>query len=185
MSARKSPEVWELVRRLMEGIVEVAEKIDELAPRFPEELYEARDRKMEGLQVSDYLERLAKHSLQHRHELASVRAAIGSSRPTDPGDVDPITDEPYAHTWYQWFLLEAFLRRAEMASELLGLSDGDLDTKAAPELVAGNERTIREVCEHVMHVQRWIVSGIEDGVQSYRESVAVGQAGETEGRKDR
>jgi len=153
----------------MEGIVDAGAKVDRLAPGFPEELYEARDREMEGLTVADYLERLAKHSLQHRHELSSLRAAIGASRPTDPGDSHPASGEPYADTWYQWFLLEAFLRRAEMVSELVGLSDEDLDKEAAPDLVAGNARTIREVCEHVLHVQRWILSGMEDGLKSYRE----------------
>jgi hypothetical protein len=163
-------EVWTLAERLMSSIFEAICRIDELAPEFPDELYEARDQKMEGLQVGDYIERLADHSQIHRHELASVRAAVGRSRPTDPGDTNPNTGEAYARTWYQWRLLEAFLRRAEMVSELIGLNDEDLDIKPSPELVAGNERSIREVCEHVLSVQKWIMFGVEDGISAYRKT---------------
>ncbi|MBM3239669.1 hypothetical protein FJZ31_25560 [Candidatus Poribacteria bacterium] len=161
-------EVWTLAERLMNSIFEAIRRIDELAPEFPGEWVEARDKTMEGLQVGDYMERLVIHSQQHRYELVSVRAAIGRSRPTDPGDTDPNTNELYARTWYQWRLLEAFLRRAEMVSELIGLNDEDLDRKPSPELVAGNERSIREVCEHVLRVQKWIMSGVEDGISAYR-----------------
>ena len=160
--------VWTLIEQLMTNLVEDIRRIDALAPKFPEELFEARDQNMEGLQVVDYLDRLARHSLTHRHELASLRAAIGASRPTDPGDSDPNTEEPYAHVWYQWYLLEAFLRRAEMVSELIGLRDKDLDKKPSPDLVAGNERSMREICDHVLHVQKWIMEGIENGVTAYR-----------------
>lgn len=162
-------EVWDLIQRLTTSIVEAAQQIDVLAPGFPEELFEARDSKMEGLTVGDYLGRLSEHSLIHRHELASVRAAIGRARPTDPGDSDPQTSELYASVWYQWQLMQAFLNRMQMIGELIGLTDADLDKKPSPELVAGNERSIREVCEHVLHVQRWILAGIEDGVTTYRE----------------
>ena len=97
-----------------------------------------------------------------------VQRAAGASRPTDPGDADPNTGEPYAARWYHWILLEAFLRRAEMVSELVGLRDGDLDKKPSPTLVAGNEGAVREVCEHVLDVQRWIMSGMENGIAEYR-----------------
>lgn len=170
MSCPSKEEVWILAERLMTSIFEAIRGIDELAPEFPDEWVEARDCTMEGLQVGDYMERLVIHSQHHRYELASVRAAIGRSRPTDPGDTDPNTGEPYTHTWYQWKLLEAFLRRAEMVSELIGLRDEDLDKKPSPELVAGNERSIREVCEHVLKVQRWIMSGAEDGLSAYRKT---------------
>jgi len=162
--------VWTLAERLMDSIFKAIRRIDELAPEFPDEWFEARDQTMEGLQVGDYMERLAFHSQQHRHELASVRAAIGRSRPTDPGDEEPNTGEPYARTWYQWKLLEAFLKRAEMVSELIGLNDADLDKKPPQELVAGNERSIREVGEHILGVQRWIMSGIENGLAEYRKT---------------
>jgi hypothetical protein len=59
-----------------------------------------------------------------------------------------------------------------MVSELIGLRDEDLNRKPPPELVAGNERSIREVCEHVLKVQRWIMSGIEDGLSEYRKNEA-------------
>lgn len=160
-------EVWRLAGELMSGVMEAIRHIDDLAPEFPEELYEARDPDTD-MQVGDFIERLARHSLQHRHELTSVRAAIGRSRPTDPGDEDPTTGEPYSHTWYRWLLLEAFLRRAELVSELIGLSDADLDRKPAPELVAGNERSIREICEHVLKVQDWKMGGIENGLAAFR-----------------
>jgi len=151
----------------MSGVMEAIRHIDELAPEFPDELYEARDPDTD-MQVGDFIERLARHSLQHRHELTSVRAAIGRSRPTDPGDDDPTTGEPYSRTWYRWLLLEAFLRRAELVSELIGLSDEDLDEKPAPELVAGNERSIREICEHVLEAQDWKMQGIESGLSAFR-----------------
>lgn len=170
MPGPQTREVWSLVERLMTSILEGIRRIDELSPEFPDELYEARDQNMEGLAVADYMERLARHSLLHRHELTSLRAAVGASRPTDPGDTDPRTEEPYALTWYHWHLLEAFLRRAEMVSELIGLQDGDLDKKPSPELVAGNERSIREVCDHVLSVQEWITRGIENGVTEYRQA---------------
>ena len=83
-------------------------------------------------------------------------------------DSHPATGTPYADTWYRWFLLDAFLHRAEMVSELIGLTDEDLDLKPAPEDVAGNERSVREVCEHVLQVQNWLMSGIENGVRSCR-----------------
>ena len=169
MSDKPKEQIWKLAEELMTGILDAVRKIDELAPKFPDELYEARDPDTD-MQVVDFLERFARHSLQHRHEIASARAAISLSRPTDPGDVHPTTGEPYARTWYQWFLLEAFLRRAELVSELIGLSDEDLDKKPAPEMVAGNERSIREVCEHVLHVQDWKMRGIENGLSAFRES---------------
>ena len=161
-------EVWKLVEELMSTAIQAIRRIDDLAPEFPDELYEARDPETD-MQVADFIERLARHSLHHRHEIASARAAIGRSRPTDPGDDDPITDEPYARTWYRWFLLEAFLRRAELVGELIGLTDGDLDKKPSPEMVAGNERSIREICEHVLHVQDWKMRGIENGLTAFRE----------------
>ena len=170
MNCPSKREVWTLAERLMNSVLEAIRRIDELAPEFPDEWVEARDEKMEGLQVGDYMERLAEHSQIHRYELASVRATISRSRPTDPGDIDPSTGEPYARTWYQWQLLEAFLRRAEMVSELIGLNDEDLDRKPSPELVAGNERSIREICEHVLGAQRWIMSGVEDGISAYRKT---------------
>lgn len=173
MNCPSKREVWTLAERLMNSVFQAIRRIDELAPEFPDEWVEARDEKMEGLQVGDYMERLAEHSQIHRHELASVRAAINRSRPTDPGDIDPGTDEPYARTWYQWRLLEAFLRRAEMVSELIGLNDEYLDRKPSPELVAGNERSIREICEHVLGAQRWIMSGVEDGISAYRKTKRV------------
>ena len=39
----------------------------------------------------------------------------------------------------------AFLRRAELVGELIGLTDEDLDKKPQPEHVATNERSIRGV----------------------------------------
>jgi hypothetical protein len=163
-------DVWDLAERLLGSIFIAVRKIDELAPEFPDEWFEARDQKMEGLQVDDYMTRLVQHNQIHRNEIASVRAAIGRSRPTDPNDSDPSTNEPYAKVWYQWRILEAFLRRAEMVSELIGLSDEDIDKKPSPELVAGNDRSIREICEHVLHVQKWIMSGIENGIEEYRKN---------------
>ncbi|HJP31973.1 MAG TPA: hypothetical protein QGF95_15625 [Candidatus Latescibacteria bacterium] len=162
-------EAWSLAEGLMSSLLEAIRRIDELGPCFPDELHEARDPGTD-MQVVDFIERLARHSLQHRHELTSIRASIGASRPTDPGDSHPTSDTPYAATWVQWFLLEAFLRRAELVSELIGLTDDDLDRKPAPEHVAGNERSIREVCEHVQHVQSWLMSGIEGGLETYRGS---------------
>ena len=81
-------EVWTLAEHLMTGIFAAIRRIDELAPEFPDEWFEARDKTMEGLQVGDYMERLTDHSQIHRHELASVRAAIGRSWSTDPGDCE-------------------------------------------------------------------------------------------------
>lgn len=168
--ASDSKEVWNLAERLMNDILKAIRQIDELAPAFPDELFEARDNGGEGMTVADFLDRLARHSLQHRHEVAAVRASIGAARSTDPSDSDPRTDEPYSKRWYQWTLLEAFLRRAEMVSELIGLKDEDLDRKPSPEHVASNDRSVREVCEHVLGVQEWIVRGVEEGVKGYRES---------------
>lgn len=170
MSFSSKEEVWDLAESLVNSIFVAIRKIDELAPEFPDEWVEARDKNMEGLQVGDYMGRLVEHSQIHRNEIASVRAAIGRSRPTDPGDLEPNTDEPYAKIWYQWRILEAFLRRVEMVSELIGLNDKELDKKPSPELVAGNDRSIREVCEHVLHVQKWIMSGIENGILEYRKN---------------
>jgi len=172
VSDKSREEVWNLAEQLMSSVLDALRKIDALAPDFPDELYEARDTHIEGLMVADYMDRFAAHALQHKHEIASVRAAVGRSRPTDPGDKDPITGEPYARTWYQWFLLEAFLRRAELVSELIGLTDEDLDKKPAPERVAGNDRSIREICEHVLKAQNWKMSGIENGVTEYRKKQA-------------
>jgi hypothetical protein len=170
VSCSSKREVWDLVERLMNSILAAIKKIDELAPEFPDEWVEARDQNMEGLQVGDYMTRLAEHSQIHHNELASVCAAIGRSRPTDPGDSDPNTEEPYAKVWYQWRILEAFLRRVEMVSELIGLNDEDLDKKPPPELVAGNDRSVREICEHVLHAQKWIMSGIQNGISEYRKN---------------
>ena len=160
-------EVWQLAADLMSAALQAVRRIDDLAPGFPEELYEAKDPDTD-MQVVDFIERLARHGLHHRHELAAVRAAIGRSRPTDPGDDDPTTGEPYARTWYQWFLLETFLRRAELVGELIGLSDADLDKKPSPELVAGNERSVREICEHVLQAQDWKMRSIENGLSAFR-----------------
>ena len=168
MQSHSSAQVWQLAEQLMTSALGALREVDELGPSFPEELYEARDRKGEGLQVVDYLERMARHSVQHRHELAGIRASIGASRPTDPGDSDPKTGDSYAHTWYQWFLLDSLLRRAEMVAELIGLSDEQLDLPPDPAHTAGNTRTIREVCEHVLQVQDWIIRGVRDGVAQYR-----------------
>ena len=160
-------EVWTYADRLMGSVLAAIRRIAELGPRFPEELYEARDPATD-MQVVDFIERLARHSTQHRHELASIRASIGESRPTDPGDTHPISGEPVAPVWHQWFLLDAFLRRAEMVSELIGLSDADLDKKPDPTHVATNERTIRKVCEHVLHVQDGLMRGVEGGLAQHR-----------------
>lgn len=169
MSRPSREEVWTLMERLMTSIFEAIRKIDELAPKFPDEWLEAKDPKW-GIQVSDFLWQLASHSLEHRHELSSVRAAIGRSRPTDPRDTDPNSGEPYSHTWYQWRLLEAVLRRAEMIGELIGLIDEDLGQKPSPKFVAGNERNIREVCEHVLAMDKWMLSVIEAGLSEHRKA---------------
>jgi hypothetical protein len=160
-------QVWTYADRLMGSILAAIKRIDELGPSFLEEFYEARDPATD-MQVGDSIERLARHSLQHRHELTSIRASIGESRPTDPSDVHPASGQPVAPSWYHWFLLEAFLRRAEMVSDLIGLSDADLDKKPDPAHVATNERTVRDVCEHVLHVQDWLMRGIESGLAHHR-----------------
>ncbi|MEW6749839.1 MAG: hypothetical protein AB1505_02545 [Candidatus Latescibacterota bacterium] len=162
-------QVWQLVQELMAGVVEAARRVDALAPGFPDEL-SARDQHMEGLMVTDYLERLARHSTQHRHEVAAIRASIGAARPTDPSDTHPASGSPYARTWYHWFLLDAFLQRAALAAELVGLTDADLDRAPDPVHTAGNTRTVRQVCQHVHHVQEWILRGVQDGVESWRRS---------------
>jgi hypothetical protein len=167
MNRPSKEEVFRLAERLMMDIFEVIRKIDELAPEYPDEWIEARDPKW-NIQVGDLMYQMASHSLEHRHELTSVRAAIGRSRPTDPRDMDVNTGKPYSRTWYQWRLLEAFLRRAEMVGELIGLNDDDLDKKPSPEFVAGNSRNIREVCEHVLTMQEWMLSVIEAGLSEYR-----------------
>ncbi len=56
-----------------------------------------------------------------------------------------------------------------MVSELVGLTDADLDVKPSPEHAAGNDRSVREVCEHVLHAQGWIMGGVERGLSSARE----------------
>jgi hypothetical protein len=171
MRSRSNQEVWDLAERLMVSIIGRLRRIDELAPGFPDELYEARDTTMEGLQVVDYIERFARHSQQHRHHLASIRAAIGRSRPTEPGsDADPITGESHADIWYQWLLLEALVKRAELVSELVGLNDEDLNRKPDPGLTAGSTKTVREVCEHVLAVEDWKMRGIEDALHHYRKA---------------
>ncbi len=166
-NAASRDQVWSLVDRLLSSMVESIRQIDALAPGFPDELYEARDPES-NMQVVDFIERLARHSLQHRHEVASVRASVGRSWPTDPGDSHPDTGAPYASTWYAWFLLEALLRRAELASELIGLEDEDLDRQPAEQHVAGNNRTIRQVCEHVLHVEQWLLNGARTGIETHR-----------------
>ncbi len=167
MSRQRTSETHALARRLLTSMLDAIERVDELAPRFPDETHEARDPEHD-MTVADFLERLSRHSLQHRHEIAAVRAAVGAARPTDPGDTDPRTGEPYANGWYHWFLLEALLRRAELVSELVGLPDGALDRKPAPEHVAGNERSIRDVCDHVLRVEQWLLGGIERGITRSR-----------------
>lgn len=167
MNRPSREDVWILAERLMMSIFEVIRRVDELSPEFPDEWIEARDPKW-NIQVGDFLNQLASHSLEHRHEIASVRAAISRSWPTDPRDTDPHTGKPYSSTWHHWRLLEAVLRRAEMVSELLGLTDEDIDKKPSPEFVAGNERSIREVCEHVLTMQEWMLSVIEAGLYEYR-----------------
>ncbi len=169
MSRPSRKEVWTLAERLMTSMFETARRIDELAPEFPHEWDEARDPKW-NIQVGDFMGQLDSHSLEHRHEIISVRTVIGKSRPTDPRDADPKTGEPYSRTWYQWRLLEAVQRRGEMASELIGLIDEDLDKKPCPELVAGNERCIREICEHIVSMDKWMVSVIEAGLSEYRKT---------------
>jgi len=169
MNRLSREDVWILAERLMMSIFEAARRVDELSPEFPDEWIEARDPKW-NIQVGDFLNQLSSHSLEHRHEITSVRAAIGRSRPTDPRDMDPHTGKPYSSTWYHWRLLEAVLRRAEMVSELVGLTDNDLDKKPSPDLVAGNERSIREVCEHVLTMQEWMLSVIETGLSEYRKT---------------
>ena len=114
-------------------------------------------------------ERAPPCTARHSTELSAVRASIGASRPTDPDDEHPATGKSYRETWYRWALLSAFLRRADMVSELIGLTDADLDRKPSPEHTAGNDRSAREVCEHVLHVQKWLMGGIERGVSSTRQ----------------
>lgn len=53
---------------------------------------------------------------------------------------------------------------------LIGLSDEQLDLPPDPAHTAGNRRTAREVCEHVLQVQDWIIRGVRDGVADYRAS---------------
>ena len=161
-------EVWAVAEELMASLFEALRRIDTLAPEFPDEMYEARDPESD-MAVADFMNRLGEHSEIHRHELSAVRASIGASRPTDPGDTHPASGEPYSRTWYRWMLLRAFLHRANMVSELIGLTDADLDAKPSPEHAAGNDRSVREVCEHVLHVQKWLMGGIERGVSSARE----------------
>lgn len=167
MENKPSEQVWELAEELMTSIFEAVRQIEKIAPTFPDELYEARDSNT-NMQVVDYIERLARHSLQHRYEITGVRASIGAGHPTDPNDLHPETGAPYSATWYRWLLIEAFLRRAEMVSELIGLSDEDLDKKPSPRHVAGNDRSLREICEHVIHVQKWLTAGVENGIQEHR-----------------
>ena len=170
MTEPDKEQVWQLAADLLQSIVDALRQVDELAPGFPEGLYEARDRTQGGLQVGDYLERMARHSVQHRHELAAIRASIGAIRPTDPGDEDPRTGAPYAAQWYQWFLLDALLQRAALVGELVGLRDEDLDKMPDPAHTAGNTRSIRQVCEHVLQVQQWLSSGVRDGTANHRDS---------------
>jgi hypothetical protein len=75
--------------------------------------------------------------------------------------------------------LMPLLRRAEMVGELIGLTDAQLDARADPLLVAGNQRSIREVCEHVLAAQRWITSGVEDAIAAHRDTgdAADGRSG--------
>jgi hypothetical protein len=169
MSDPSRTEVWTIAECLMTSIFQAVRRIDELSPEFPDEWLEAKDPKW-NIQVGDFLGQLSSHSLEHGHEVMSVRTVIGRSRPTDPRDTDPKTGEPYSRTWYQWRLLEAVERRAEMASELIGLRDEDLDKKPLPELVAGNERCIREICDHLLSMDKWMVSVIEAGLSEYRKT---------------
>ncbi len=165
---------WELVRELMVSLIDRLERIDDLAPAFPDELYEARDASMEGLQVGDYLERLGRHSRDHREHLSAIRAAIGRSRPTGPTeDADPVSGEPYSAIWYQWLLLEALMRRADLVGQLIGLNDGDLDRRPDPRHTAGSAMTVSEVCRHVLEAEDWQMRGIEDGLSHWRQSHAA------------
>lgn len=176
MSQPSKEEVWALMERLMSSMLKAIRKVDELAPEWSNEWLNAKDPKY-NMQVNEFMDHLIRHSLEHRHELTSIRAAIRKSRPTDPRDTDPNTGEPYARTYYHWRLLEAFLRRAEMVSELIGLTDADLDCKPLPELVAGNERSVREVCEHLLEWEPWIVAGIENGLAAYRQTKGKSESG--------
>ncbi len=166
---RATVEVWDTAADLMSSVIERIRRIDQLAPGFPDELYEARDTTMEGLQVVDYIERLAAHSRQHAQHIASIRAAIGRSRPTEPSeDIEPATGRTYASAWYQWLLSEALLARAELIAQFAGLDDTDLDRAPDPKFTAGSTKTIREVCEHVLQAEDWKMRGIEDALSHYR-----------------
>ncbi|MBT3265970.1 hypothetical protein HN371_02400 [Candidatus Poribacteria bacterium] len=168
MEPPRNEEVWNVAEKLMTSLFEALRRIDTLAPEFPDELYEARDPETD-MDVGDFINRLGEHSEIHRHELSAVRASIGAARPTDPGDTHPTTGEPYSRSWYRWWLLRAFMHRAEMVGELIGLTDADLDAKPSPEHTAGNGRSVREVCEHVLHVQGWLMGGVARGLSSARE----------------
>ncbi len=168
MEAPRNEDVWALAEELMTSILEALRRVDTLAPLYSAEMHEARDPETD-MDVADFMNRLQEHSDIHRHELSAVRASIGASRPTDPDDEHPATGKSYRETWYRWALLSAFLRRADMVSELIGLTDADLDRKPSPEHTAGNDRSAREVCEHVLHVQKWLMGGIERGVSSTRQ----------------
>ncbi len=158
----------EAAKQLLVSMVECIEEIQQLAPRFPEEMYEARDASMEHMLMADYLERMARHNQQHQREIAAIRASVGAAWPTDPRDSNPVTGEPYANTWCQWFLLDAFQHRAELVAELIGLTDAEFTAAPDPKYTASNERSIKDVCEHVLHVQNWQMNGIRDAVTTYR-----------------
>ena len=162
-----NPAPLAMAEQLLTSLLQCIREIQQLAPQFPDELHEARDPK-NGMQVADFLERLARHSQQHQREIAAIRASIGAAWPTDPNDAHPVTGQPYANTWYQAYLLEALLRRAELVGELIGLTDAEFTAPPDPKHTAGNTRSVKDVCEHVLRAQGWQMDGIRTGIEAHR-----------------
>ncbi len=144
---------WQLIRRVMNGVIDACEAMEARAPDLYAGEYEARSDYQDDVCVGDFLNRFWQYPEGAQRDIVRLRSALGCDQEHPPE------------------VARALVAAAMACAEAVGVSAQDLDTEVEDfEPHCGSAgRSVRSQVEAIPAIQNgWMLTGVSSALQQFR-----------------
>jgi hypothetical protein len=147
------PTDWQLIRDVLNRVIDACEAIDRQRPDLQSEEYEARSDYQPDVSVGDFMNRLWRYPEGASRDIIRIRSRLGADQKHLPE------------------VARALVNSAVACAETIGLEDGMLDRELAdfqPHCGSGG-RSIRSLLAGIPKIQNtWMLTGITRALAQHR-----------------
>jgi hypothetical protein len=144
---------WQLIRDVLNGVINACEAIDRQRPDLESQEYEARSAYQADVSVGDFLNRLWRYPEGAARDIIRIRSRLGA-------------DQKYPQE-----VARALVNAAVACAETIGLGDGMVDRELPdfqPHCGSGG-RSIRSILTGIPKIQNgWMLTGITRALAEHR-----------------